>query len=124
MTTTLKQLQNNLSRTIWVTFERHGIHYYPTAPVEVIYLRSPHRHLFKFKASISVTHDDRDIEFHMFQNFLVSQYDDGLLDLDSKSCEMLAANLIYTITTKYPGRKVSVEVSEDGECGAILEYTP
>jgi hypothetical protein len=106
-------------RKIWVTFQRAGLHRYPAAPDDVSYLASTHRHLFKFKVTISVVHNDRDIEFHQFLNWLESLYA-GTLTLDFKSCEMIAEELLGTITTRYPDRFVEVEVSEDGECGAVL----
>jgi hypothetical protein len=116
----------NIKQEIWVTFAKHGIHRYPDAPKEVDYLQVAHRHLFKFKVGITVHHDDREIEFHMFQNWLISLYDRGQLQLDNKSCEMIARNLIDCIHSRYDchNRVVKVEVSEDGECGAILTAVP
>ena len=114
----MTSLQDQSTR-IWVTFAKHGVHHYSNAPDDVNYLRAPHRHLFKFKATIAVYTHDREIEFHQFQNWLMSLYADGGLDLSYQSCEMLANNLLDTIEAKYPGRPYyAVEVSEDGECGA------
>ena len=110
------------SSTIWVTFDRHGIHRYPDAPDEVSYLRHPHRHLFKFKVTIPVFHNDREVEFHMLQNWLTGLYEAGDLQLDYKSCEMIASELADKIVAKY-SRDVTVEVSEDGECGAVVTLT-
>lgn len=111
---------------IWVKFQRKGYHFYPNAPEEVAYLRDRHRHLFQFKVKIEVFHDDREIEFHMFQNELESWYDNGTLELNHKSCEMLADDLAERIGTRFRDatdfRKLVVEVSEDGECGAECHY--
>jgi hypothetical protein len=112
---------------IWVTFQRKGYHFYPNAPEEVAYLRDRHRHVFQFKVKIEVFHDDREIEFHMFQNELESWYDNGVLELDHKSCEMLADGLaegIARFLDDNPSRRreLVVEVSEDGECGAECHY--
>lgn len=108
---------------IWVTFSMNGIHCYPSAPEEVKYLRDPHRHLFKFKVGIQTYHMDREVEFHMLQNEVRSWYSDGVLQLDHKSCEMLARELLDNLRRKYPGRGYyAVEVSEDGECGAEVSY--
>lgn len=112
-----------ITRKIYVTFQRHGVHCYPTAPEEVAYLRDPHRHLFKFKVTLEVSHNERDVEFHMMQNKLEAMYDTGVLQLSAKSCETLAEELLTTVIALYPDRAVEVEVSEDGECGAILSYT-
>jgi len=111
------------SRRIWVTFQRVGFHAYPSAPTEpydVTYLQSRHRHLFKFKVSISVAHNEREIEFHQFLHWLESLYANGDLEADNASCESLATGLIDAIAARYPNRDVCVEVSEDGECGALV----
>ena len=60
-------------RMIWITFTKEGIHKYPAAledpslatgdEYDVSFLGYPHRHIFHFKVAISVTHNDRDIEF-------------------------------------------------------------
>jgi uncharacterized protein YqgQ len=107
---------------IWIRFDLPGIHCYPNAPEEVAYLRSPHRHLFKFKITISVYHDDREIEYHMFMNWIKSLYSSSVLQLDYKSCEHIARELLEQVIAKYPGRTTEVEVSEDGECGSIVRY--
>ena len=111
---------------IWVKFQKKGLHRYPTASTapelnDVSYLGYPHRHLFKFKVGIEVFHDDRDIEFHQFLNWLEGLYQ-GTLDLDYKSCEMIADDLAGQIQEKYDGRDIKIEVSEDGECGVENFY--
>jgi hypothetical protein len=111
-------------RTIFVTFQHEGIHRYPDAPAGVEFLKHPHRHIFHFKATVSVEHNDRDIEFILFKRELESLYANGAMEIDHKSCEMLAEELINYIVKAYPGRQVSVEVSEDGENGATLTYEP
>lgn len=124
-------LVSQTTKVIWVTFDKVGFHRYPDAPDEVAYLRDRHRHVFKFRVTVEVIHDDREIEFHLFKNWLVSLYDDSHLEVDHKSCEMLAQDLLHQINNKYGNapiyggntatqREMSVEVSEDGECGAIV----
>lgn len=111
-------------RTIFTTFRKEGIHCYPNAPEDVKFLRHPHRHEFYFKVTIDVFHNDRDLEFIRFKRELESLYNTDTLQLDSKSCEMIAEELISYISRAYPGRWIAVEVSEDGESGATLEYEP
>jgi hypothetical protein len=113
-------------KTIWVTFKKEGIHKYPAALedpnlADVSFLGYPHRHMFHFKVWIEVFHDDRDIEFIQFKRWLESLYGDTL-KLDYKSCEMIADELADQIQTKYPGRQVRIEVSEDGENGCDINY--
>lgn len=112
---------------IWVTFRRKGIHYYPQAATDptlsdVSYLGAKHRHLFWFKVGIEVFHEDRDIEFHQFLNWLEALYDNSILELDYKSCEMISDDLAREINKKYPDRNVWIDVSEDGEVGSTSAY--
>ena len=117
---------------IWVTFRKEGLHKYPAAlddpklatggADDVSFLGYIHRHIFHFKVAIEVFHDDRDIEFIQFKRWLEGLYADGTLQLDYKSCEMICDDLSRTINKKYPGRKIKLTVSEDGENGATIEY--
>ncbi len=117
-----EQAKRDVKKYIWVTFQKEGIHKYPDAPDEVDFLRYPHRHMFHFKVEIEVDHDDRDIEFFIFKRWLESLYQDNVLQLDYKSCEMMADDLAKKIKDKYPGRRLAIDVSEDGENGCHVEY--
>lgn len=117
---------------IWVTFRREGIHKYPAAltdpklktgdEYDVSFLGYPHRHVFHFKVAIEVFHDDRDIEFIQFKRWLENLYGKGTLELDYKSCEMMATDLYKQINARYPNREVTIDVSEDGENGATITW--
>ena len=120
-----------ITRHIEVTFQREGIHKYPAALedpnlADVSFLGYPHRHMFHFRVRIGVTHNDRDIEFIQFKRWLEALYSgqQATLQLDYQSCEMMAEGLIETIAARYPGRVMMVQVFEDNENGAILEYQP
>ena len=129
---TADRIMQNAERKIWVTFQKEGIHCYPAAATspelatgdeyDVSFLGSPHRHIFHFRVSIDVVHNDRDIEFIQFKRWLENLYKDGTLQLDYKSCEMMADDLYIQIATRYPDRAVWIEVSEDGENGALIKY--
>lgn len=112
----------NKQKFIFVTFQKEGIHRYPGAPDGVDFLRHPHRHMFHFRIEIEVWHDDRDIEFILFKRELEALYNDKILELNYKSCEMMADDLATYIQTEYPGRDLKIIVSEDGENGAICSY--
>ena len=126
------ETRSNSKKMIWVTFKKEGIHKYPAAlddpklatgdEYDVSFLGYPHRHIFHFKVAISVTHNDRDIEFIQFKRWLERLYDDKTLELDYKSCEMMSDDLYTKIDEKYPGREVHIDISEDGENGAHIEY--
>lgn len=127
-------MKEALEKLIWVTFRKEGIHKYPAAltdpnlatgdEYDVSFLGYPHRHIFHFRVSISVQHNDRDIEFIQFKRWLESLYNGqgSTLSLDYKSCEMIAEDLYQQISTKYPGRSVQIEVSEDGENGTFIKW--
>ena len=117
---------------IWVTFRKEGIHMYPAAATDpklktgdeydVSFLATPHRHIFHFKVYIEVFHDDRDIEFIQFKRWLEKLYNESTLTLDYKSCEMISEDLYTQINSRYPGREVWIEVSEDGENGCFIKF--
>ena len=111
-------------RMIAVTFQKPGVHQYPAAPDDVQYLRAPHRHLFKFKVKIQVWHDDREIEFHQFLNWVEGLYSgEQSLSLNNSSCEMISDSLAAIIQSRYPDRLLQIEVWEDGECGSVSSYS-
>ena len=71
---------------------------------------------------IEVEHSNRDIEFIQFKRWLEQLYSSGVLELNYKSCEMMAEDLYVQIATRYPERNIKIEISEDGENGAHLEF--
>ena len=131
---TIERIKEAADRQIWVTFRKEGIHCYPAAATDpllntageydVSFLANPHRHIFHFRVSIDVFHSDRDIEFIQFKRWLESLYNGSntVLELDWKSCEMIADDLYIQIADRYPGRAVVIEVSEDGENGCSISY--
>jgi hypothetical protein len=122
------------NKMIWVTFRKEGIHKYPAAltdpnlatgdEYDVSFLGHPHRHIFHFRVWLSVTHNDRDVEFIQFKRWLEKLYssNESVLSLDYKSCEMMSDELFDKISQKYPDREVWIEVSEDGENGSFIKY--
>ena len=129
---TADRIMQHAERKIWVTFQKEGIHCYPAASsdpllatgdeYDVSFLGTPHRHIFHFRVWIDVVHNDRDIEFIQFKRWLQKLYESGTLQLDYKSCEMMADDLYIQIAQRYPDRAVWIEVSEDGENGALIKY--
>ena len=120
-------IKQHADRKIWVTFRKEGIHCYPAAAndqklADVSFLSYQHRHIFHFRVAIQVWHNDRDIEFIQFKRWCESLYVSQTLHLNDKSCEMIADDLYEQIATRYPGRSVGIEVSEDGENGCLINY--
>ena len=122
------------NKMIWVTFRKEGIHKYPAAATDpnlatgdeydVSFLANPHRHIFHFRVWLSVTHNDRDVEFIQFKRWLEKLYssNESVLSLDYKSCEMMSDDLYAQISQRYPDREIWIEVSEDGENGSFIKY--
>jgi hypothetical protein len=123
----------NAKKFIYVTIVKEGYHCFPEAATDpryatndeydVSHLALKHMHYFYIKVWVEVNHLNRDIEFIQFRRWLTSLYDNNTLQLNNKSCEMIAEDLFETIATRYPDQEVRIDVSEDNINGAILEFT-
>ena len=128
----IETIKQAAGRQIWVSFRKEGIHRYPAAATDpnlctageydVSFLANPHRHIFHFRVAINIFHNDRDIEFIQFKRWLESLYSKDILELDFKSCEMIADDLYDQIAARYPNRAVLIDISEDGENGCVISY--
>ena len=95
-----------------------GFHSWPNAPESVAFLRNEHRHEFHVKVVAKVDHHDREIEFITLR----AQVDDLVKEQyphwgSHVSCETMAQGIADAL---HELNIVSVEVSEDGENGAIV----
>lgn len=114
-----------MTKRIFVKFVLEGVHCWSNAPAHRQYLAKPHRHLFHFRVETTVDHPDREIEFHdlltlsrdIASNFI--RYNEQIRENISWSCELFAGILARRLASEY-SRGFTVEVSEDGECGAIV----
>ena len=132
LTETRIRIKDKAFRTIFVKFQKEGIHCYPAAATDpalatgdeydVSFLANPHRNMFHFHVTVQVFHNDRDIEFIQFKRWLENLYADGTLELNHKSCEMISDDLYDQIATRYPDRSIVINVSEDDENGAVIVY--
>ena len=119
-------------RSIWVTLQKEGIHKYPAALEDpnlatgdwddVSFLGYPHRHIFHFKVWLEVFHNDREVEFIQFKRWMENLYKEEVLQLDYKSCEMIADDLAEHVQAMYPNRWLKISVAEDNENGCEIEY--
>ena len=121
------KIKNAAKRMIWVTFQKEGIHHYLAALEdpqleEVKFLGHPHRHIFHFRVDIEVFHNDRELEFILFKRWLENLFDDGILQLNHSSCEMISDDLYDKISQTYPDRDVIISVAEDNENGSKIYY--
>lgn len=117
-----------MKRFIEVRTQFEGLHRWPDAPDEVGFLKTKHRHMFHVRVRIGVGGDDRELEFIIVKNRLLKFIDrttslNGTIvkDLGSMSCEMMARNIGKHILRSWGPREIEVEVSEDGENGAIVQ---
>lgn len=113
----------SIKTSVYAKLIVEGIHNWANCPIEeVSYLRDLHRHQFHIIAHRYVYHDDRDIEFIEFQHkiraYLTNKYWSDKYKcclFGSMSCEMIGSELLEKFGL------FKCEVSEDGECGAIVE---
>jgi len=104
-----------MKTSIWITTSFEGYHCWPTAPEDVLFLRSLHRHVFHVRVQWATT-SDRQLEFfqckRLVNTYLREQYDGRLLG--SLSCEAIATDLLTHLKAEM------VSVSEDNENGAVV----
>ena len=132
LTETRVRIKDKAFRTIFVKFQKEGIHCYPAAATDpalatgdeydVSFLANPHRHMFHFHVTVQVFHNDRDIEFidfkHKIKQYVAKTWYDpayGCCNFGAMSCEMIAEDLF-----NYFGL-CRCSVSEDGEFFGIIE---
>lgn len=115
---------------VFCTFQVEGLHQCPVDIATVAgesYLANLHRHMFHFKVSIETDPlEDRDIEFISFRRECMG-YAANMLrpGREFKSCEQLAIGMVRWLVWANRGDKaITVEVSEDGENGAVASYKP
>lgn len=110
-----------------------GYHQYAQAPEDVAFLRAWHRHHFIIKTSLSVEHNDRDIEFFELQDkvhrFILQRFGERPLDvvvedylpgIFLESCEDCAEELVNYLREETGRNFIEVSVSEDNECEATV----
>lgn len=102
-----------------VTVNVEGMHCWPGAPEHLAFLRARHRHTFVIHARLWVAEHDREVEFFELAEqvrhacgALYPLTDTGARDMGTRSCEMIAADLVDFLTLHACG------VFEDGLHGA------
>ena len=118
---------------VYTSFQKEGYHNYPGADTnkstatndkfDVSHLASRHLHYFNFKVFIEVNHSNRDIEFIQLRRWIEYLYQDGCLELDGKSCEMMSDDLYVQLSKKYPKSEIRIDISEEGINGSLTYYT-
>lgn len=104
-----------MSTRIYVRTEFEAFHRWKDAPDDVAFLRDYHRHVFKVRVDMDVSHGNRDIEFFQFKRKLDSFINKRFTGAHFEfSCEQIASYILKEFNA------FSVEVSEDGENGAVV----
>ena len=106
--------------TIFVTTQFEGLHRWKDAPEATKFLRHFHRHLFHVRLTINVKHDDRELEFFDVKARLQRAVAVTISKGNTGSCEQIAIKLLNYLRGYFGGRKLTCEVSEDGENGAAV----
>ena len=113
-----------LNTYIRVRTQFEGYHYYPGAgdiDPRIKFLENEHRHIFKVEVTISVTHDDRELEFFLTKWAIESFIQEK--NYNHKSCEMIGKDILEFLRKTYgDDRYYNIVVSEDGESDGIVEY--
>lgn len=103
------------TKFVWIQTTFEGFHRWIGAPAAVAFLRGFHRHIFKVKLGMEVTHDNREIEFFQLKGevdkFINKFYQGKRFE---SSCEEIAGHFLNQFDASF------VEVSEDGENGATI----
>tara|TARA_R110002020_G_scaffold122026_5_gene277247 strand:- start:3970 stop:4314 length:345 start_codon:yes stop_codon:yes gene_type:complete len=101
---------------IFVKLSAPGFHHWENATTERDYLGATHRHLFLIEVCMPVTNQDREVEFHDLMDEVKALFPHNK-NHGGMSCEMMASDIGEKLASKY-NRRITVEVSEDGEAGA------
>jgi type III secretory pathway component EscV len=107
---------------VFCTTQFEFLHRWPEAEKPVEYLSYLHRHMFHVKVMVKVTHHNRDVEFITLKN----NVDEFIRTHKpawgtTMSCEDMCERIGIDLLNQ--GIKVAlVEVSEDGENGAVVTY--
>lgn len=115
-------LNQDIDTTISVSTQFVGYHRYPDAPALVAFLRNLHRHVFHVDVTLSVQHDDRDVEFFMFVSELDTFISCNPMP-ETASCEEMAKRILNFVIQQHPYRDFyEVSVAEDRENKATVTF--
>ena len=119
------RIMRRAKRKIWITFNKEGCSS-PNSKTnhghDENFMTTSQRHNFHFKVWIDVGSNDGFIDPIQFRRYVEDLYSSNTLQLDHKSCEMIADDLFQQIAIHYPERTIHIEVSVDGEEGATVYY--
>ena len=112
-----------IKQFIIIKLQKEGIHRWKDCPYdEVSFLKDWHRHVFHVEVKMSVTHEDREVEFILVKGRL-NDFLSGLFkDKMELSCEAISMKIFEFLSGLYGVyRNYSIYVFEDGENGGGIE---
>jgi hypothetical protein len=113
-----------MKRSVIVRTSFIGFHRWPDAPSRRAYLADLHRHDFHLTVELEVFHNEREVEFHDLQELVAVCRATRIPKTSDLSCEAMAQILGECVADQYPGRHMTVTVSEDNENDARLTFDP
>lgn len=101
----------------WIEVELYYLAYHgwKQAPPHREYLKPDHQHLFKITVRMSVTHGERQVEFHDLRDRvweMLKNFDKN--KLLNNSCENNARNIFVALKQIYKKHLISVVFAEEG----------
>ena len=114
-------------KSISVSITTSALHQWPGAPDGRHYLRYPHMHNFRILVSSSVSHSDRQIEFHdlrdeltvLVKTYILFQDEHNVATFGDCSCEMIGERILELLP-----HIDTVTVSEDESVAATVTRIP
>lgn len=123
------RIMRRANRKIWITFIKQG---YPSHENNLnnktnyghdeSFMTTSHLRNFHFRVWIDVAANDGIVTPAQFKRYIEDLYSSNVLELDHKSCEMIADDLFQQIAIRFPERTIHIEVSLDGEDGVTVYY--
>lgn len=104
-----------MNTRVFCTLRFEALHMWPNALPDVSFLGVPHRHIFHVRAEKIVSHNDRDVEFILLKRAILETIELLKPSSITWSCETWAQKILEAHSLD------KVEVSEDGENGAVVE---
>lgn len=112
--------------TLEIPHSFYAKHHWPDAPEQVAFLRIPHSHYFWVTLTLSVTGDDREVEFYLAQEDLVNASQSLLANWTlTWSCEQIAKAFYEQLrnAVNFDHSQIrKIKVSEDKLFSATVEF--
>lgn len=108
-------------RAVICRFQLEGMHYWNHFSDPQ---RHPHRHLFQFTVTVNAASEEAaDILNPVrLRQFCLDQFPKGPINFGERQALDIANELAAALYISFEGRGVRVDVTEDGENGAVVTY--